>query len=56
MYLALLVTVFGLAFPFLFPDEFIYWSEKIRRRIREDLKKSMTEDEWREYQEEVPDY
>jgi hypothetical protein len=56
MSLGLLLIVFTLAFPFLFPEDFIYWSQKIRRWIREDLRESMREEEWREYEEEVPDY
>ena len=45
-----------LAFPFLFPEEFLYWSQEIRRRLREDLKNRMIPQQWEKYQEEVPDY
>ena len=45
-----------LAFPFLFPEEFTYWSHRIRKWIREDLRKRLTQEEWEAYRAEVPDF
>ena len=45
-----------LAFPFLFPEEFIYWSRRIRKWIREDLRRRLTQEEWEAYRAEVPDF
>jgi hypothetical protein len=47
--LALLVV------PFLLPEEFISWSRSIRRRLRDDLRRRVSPEEWEEYQEEFCD-
>ena len=55
--LAVYFLIFSiLAFPFIFPEEFTYWSQKIRRQIRENIKKRMTPKEWEKYKEDVPEF
>jgi hypothetical protein len=35
-----------LAIPFLFPNEFVSWSRRIRYFLRSDLRKRLTDAEW----------
>ena len=52
----LVVSIAALAaFPFIFPEEFLYWSRNIRNRIKDDLRKRMSDEEWQEYEHEFSD-
>lgn len=45
-----------LAFPFLFPEEFIRWIRQVRHRVEEDLRRRLTPEQWEAYRADVPDF
>ncbi len=44
-----------IAFPFLFPEEFLFWSRKVRQWLRDDLRRRVNEREWAAMEHEFDD-
>ena len=44
-----LVLIPLIAFPFLCPEEFVYWSRRVRRWLRDDFHKRVNFKQWEEY-------
>jgi hypothetical protein len=53
----LALVIFSLlVFPFLFPEEFTYWSRRIRQWLASDFRKRTTPNQWDEFKDAFQDF